>query len=65
MLDHYYFILDILRISTNANVVYLDFSKAFDVVDHHLLLKKLKGFGMTAKVGKWIHAFLTDRKQNV
>ena len=45
--------------------VYLDFSKAFDKVDHVILLRKLKAAGIGGKLGRWIHSFLTDRKQVV
>ena len=47
------------------DVIYLDYSKAFDVVDHHILLRKLKACGISGKVGNWISNFLSDRKQSV
>ena len=47
------------------DVVYLDFSKAFDVVDHHILLRKLKAIGISGKIGMWISNFITGRKQSV
>ena len=59
------------EIMTNANngkgtdTVYLDFAKAFDKVDHKLLLKKIHSFGIRGKLLKWLEAFLTDRKQEV
>ena len=40
-----------------VDMVYLDFAKAFDKVDHHILLPKL--------VGIWLASFLSDRKQFV
>ena len=49
-------------------MVYLDFAKAFDKVDHHILLYKLKQFGITKHVGIvgiWLASFLSDRKQFV
>ena len=42
--------------------VYLDFSKAFNKCDINVLLHKAKALG---KIGKWIHAFLTQRKQHI
>ena len=54
-----------LNSNKNADVIYLDFAKAFDVVDHHILLRKLKRLGITGKVGKWIHQFLNERTQYV
>ena len=47
------------------DMVYLDFAKAFDKVDHHILLRKLKHFGITKQVGIWLASSLSDRKQFV
>ena len=41
-----------------ADAIYLDFSQAFDKVEHGLLLHKLKEFGVTGGVGHWISVFL-------
>lgn len=55
--------------SINANKVlgsiYIDFSKAFDVVSHKKLMLKLKSYGIDGKILKWIEQFLLDRKQRV
>ena len=48
-----------------VDTIYLDFSKAFDSVPHRRLLGKLKSYGITGKLLKWIEAFLTDRTQVV
>ena len=37
-------ILEELEKSNNVDVIYLDFAKAFDKVDHGILLNKLKKF---------------------
>ena len=42
LLEQYDLILDVLYNQANADVVYLDFSKAFDKVDHIIALKKIK-----------------------
>ena len=49
----------------NVDVIYLDFSKAFDKLDFNTLLIKLKKYGVTGKLGRWLHSFLTDRNQFV
>jgi len=46
-------------------LVLLDFSKAFDRVNHTLLLIKLKKLGFSWSVIKWLHDYLTNRFQRV
>ena len=48
-----------------VRVVLLDFSKAFDLINHSILLEKLQTFGITAQVLRWLAAFLLDRTQQV
>ena len=35
------------------------------MVDHHILLRKLKASGISGKIGIWISNFISDRKQSV
>ena len=48
-----------------VDVAYLDFAKAFDKVDHGILIRKLTNLGIGGSVLRWIHEFLTNRKQVV
>ena len=47
------------------DMIYLDFAKAFDKVDHGVLLHKLKSMGITGDLGYWLLNFLSDRKHFV
>ena len=51
--------------SSTVRVVLFDFKKAFDLIDHGILLEKLKNFDMPEWVRLWIEDFLTDRHQRV
>ena len=51
------------KISTD--IVYLDFSKAFDSVPHKRLIYKLKLAGIRGKVLRWVECFLSNRRQRV
>ena len=46
-------------------MIYLDFAKAFDKVDHGILLRKLVDLGIDAGLIRWVKSFLTNRKQKV
>ena len=46
-------------------VIMLDLSAAFDVVDHSLLLDKLKIYGFEDKEVTWMWSYLTGRRQCV
>ena len=65
LLDHYHHILNILEDQNVAEVIYLDFAKAFDKVDHGILLMKLRTQGIGMPLLKWIKSFLSGRKQKV
>ena len=49
----------------SVDVIYVDYSRAFDSVVHSKLLHKLQAYGFHGALLDWIAAFLTGRKQNV
>ena len=51
--------------SCSFNMIYLDFSKAFDKVDHGVLLHKLKDMGIAGNLGFWFHSFLSNHYHSV
>ena len=56
-------IIDALENNEFAIGVFLDFSKAFDTVDHSILLNKMEHYGIRGTPLKWIQSYLTDRYQ--
>ena len=44
-----------------VEVCYLDFSKAFDSVNHRLLLRKMETFGISGQIYRWLEDFLSRR----
>lgn len=59
------FVLNALENRSQVDVVYTDFSKAFDTVNHFILCEKLKAFGLGGTLLNWITSYLHDRTQSV
>ena len=51
--------------SGQVDAIYLDLAKAFDRVDHNILLQKLRAMGIGGIVLQWISSYLRDRTQRV
>ena len=45
--------------------VFVDFQKAFDTVNHNILLTKLERYGIAGNINDWFRSYLRDRKQMV
>jgi hypothetical protein len=46
-------------------LVLFDFSKAFDRVDHAILLEKMRKLNLSCSVLNWFHSYLSNRRQAV
>ena len=62
-------VLHIIGQSSDKNiqtdVIYLDFAKPFDSVDHQILLHKLASYGVTGQLYNWFVNYLSGRSQRV
>ena len=56
---------DNMQGGSQTDVLGMDFSKAFDKVEHQRLLLKLDHYGVRGKTNHWIEAFLSNRTQRV
>ena len=65
LIQHIEDVLDDLEKGHNADVLYLDYSKAFDKVCHLTLLQKLSSYGIRGDLLDWIRSFLMGRTQSV
>ena len=65
LLAHYEEILQNANNGKGTDTVYLDFAKAFDKVDHQLLLMKFESIGIKGKLLGWLKSFLSNRTQEV
>ena len=65
LLEHFCRVYEALEEGARMDTVYLDFAKAFDKVDHNILMEKIAKNKIKGKLGKWIREFLKNRKYRV
>lgn len=65
MLLYTQYVLDALESRRQVDVIYTDFSKAFDTVNHKMLISKLEVLGVRGTLLSWLGSYLIGRKQYV
>ena len=65
LLSTLHLIGQLLDRNIQTNVIFLDFAKAFDSVDHGILLNKLKSYGISGNIYNWFNDYLHGRTQRV
>lgn len=58
-------IFNSLESGYQVDSIYADFSKAFDRVNHEILMAKLYGYGIGDNISNWIKNYLSNRTQMV
>ena len=56
-------IIDSLDKEEYAATIFLDFSKAFDTVNHQILLQKLNHYSIRGTANNWVKSYLDNRTQ--
>jgi hypothetical protein len=56
-------ILQSFESNAQTDIIYTEFSKAFDQVNHLILFNKLQSFGFSRPLLNWFQLFLSDRSQ--
>jgi ribonuclease P/MRP protein subunit RPP40 len=57
--------IEALETNSNLNVIYIDYAKAFDRVDHGVVFQCLRDLAVTGCLGQWCAAFLKGRRHSV
>ena len=65
LISNYDIIGNDLAKGVQNDIIFLDFSQAFDKVPHNVLLHKLETFGFNNKLLNWFTDYLSERSQTV
>ena len=65
LLVYHHYVNEAIEAGYQVDSIYTDFHKAFDRVDHVLLLEKLTNFGICGALLCWLRSYLLDRSQCV
>ena len=65
VMDHLEFVYNNLDEGNTVISIFMDFAKAFDCLEHSILLKKLEYYGIRGITNCWFKSYLSNRKQFV
>ena len=65
LIDAHHTITEGLGKKETSLLLLIDFSKAFDMVDHEIMLQKLYYYGIRGVAHGWFRSYLSQRKQYV
>ena len=63
LLSNLHHIGQLLDRNIQTDALFLDLAKAFDSVDHDILLNKLKSYGISGNIYNWFNDYLHGRTQ--
>lgn len=63
LVDHINQITEAVESGKKMAAVYIDLKKAFDSIDHDVLLSKLENLGVCDFMYNWFRSYLTGRQQ--
>ena len=58
-------IVEVFDLQSQSDIIYTDFSKAFDGLNHNILLRKLNGLGLSYSLLQLMRSYLSNRIQYV
>lgn len=59
------YVLDAMNQGLSTHTIYTDFSKAFDMVNHDILINKLRQYNVKSNALDWLRSYLVDRQLQV
>ena len=62
MTHHWHSVVDKCQ---SVRIVFVDFAKAFDHIDHNILVDRMQSLGLSDVIVRWMCAFLEGRHQRV
>ncbi len=65
LVDLLHHIHESAHIGNTSRICFIDYSKAFDLIDHTILIQKIRRLGVDDLVVRWINDYLSGREQRV
>ena len=65
LIDLTHHLHEIVHSGNAARICFIDYSKAFDLIDHNLLIKKFEKLNLDPTIINWLRDYISNREQRV